>query len=70
MFVGTLNNLGDSKEARQSINQIRVSRRPFRVSAPSMAYESVPEVATDVAYSGAQPGSVSETWLVMLSMVN
>ena len=61
MFVGTLNNLGDSKEARQSISQMRVSRRPFRVTAPSMAYEPVPEVATDVAYSRAQSGSVSDT---------
>ena len=37
---------------------------------PSHDCEPVPEVETNVAVSGAQLGSVSNSWLVILSMVN
>ena len=36
-----------------------------RVTTPSRVYESVPEVATDVADSGAQSGSFTDSWLVI-----
>ena len=37
---------------------------------PPSAYEPVLEVETDFADSGAQSGSVSSTWLVILPMAN
>ena len=43
---------------------------PFKVTTVSRACEPVQEVETDVADSGAQSGSVSNSWLVILSMVN
>ena len=43
---------------------------PPRVTTPSRAFEPVPEVEIDVADSGAQSGSISNSWLVILSMVN
>ena len=72
MFVGTLNLLWGTRE-------IKTSNKPkkgiaegsrFRVTTPSFTCEPVPEVETDVADSGAQLGSVSNSWLVMLPMVN
>ena len=42
----------------------------LRVTTPSRACEPVLEVETDLADSGAQSGSVSNSWLVILSMAN
>ena len=42
----------------------------LKVTTPSRACEAVPEVETNLAESGAQLGSVSDSRLVMLSMVN
>ena len=44
----------------------------FRVATyrPSGAFEPVLEVETDLADSGAQSGSVSNSWLVVLLMAN
>ena len=41
---------------------------PLGVTTLSCACEPVQKVETDVADSGAQSGSVSDSWLVMLSM--
>ena len=40
------------------------------VTTSSRACEPVLEVETDLAYSGAQSGSVSNSWLVILPMAN
>ena len=42
----------------------------LRVTTPSRACEPVLEVETDLADSGAESGSVSNSWLVILQMVN
>ena len=42
----------------------------LRVTTPSCACEQVLEVETDWADSGAQSGSVSNSWLVILPMAN
>ena len=42
----------------------------LRVTRPSRACEPVLEVETDLADSGAQSGSVSNSWLVILPMAN
>ena len=42
----------------------------LRFITPSRACEPVLEVETDLADSGAQSGSVSNSWLVILSMAN
>ena len=42
----------------------------LRVTTPSCACEQVLEVKTDLADSGAQSGSVSRSWLVILPMAN
>ena len=42
----------------------------LRVTTPSCACEQVLEVETDLADSGAQSGSVSNSWLVILPMAN
>ena len=42
---------------------------PLEVTKPSCTCEPVPEVETGVADSGAQSGTVSDSWLMMLSMV-
>ena len=47
-----------------------VERFSLRVTTPSCAYEQVLEVETDLADSGAQSGSVSNSWLVILLMAN
>ena len=39
---------------------------PLRLTTPPSAYELVSEVETDVKDSGAQSGSISDSWLVML----
>ena len=43
---------------------------PLIVTSPLPAYEPVLEVETDLADSGAQSGSVSNSWLVILPMAN
>ena len=42
----------------------------LRVTTPSCAYEQVLDMETDLADSGAQSGSVSNSWLVILPMAN
>ena len=42
----------------------------LRETTPSCACEQVLEVETDLADSGAQSGSVSNSWLVILPMAN
>ena len=42
----------------------------LRVTTPSRACEPVIEVETDLAYSGAQSGPVSNSWLANLPMSN
>ena len=42
----------------------------LRVTTPSCVCEQVLEVETDLADSGAQSGSVSNSWLVNLPMAN
>ena len=42
----------------------------LRLITPSRACEQVLEVETDLADSGAQSGSVSSSWLVILPMAN
>ena len=42
----------------------------LRVTTPSRACEPVLEVETDLADSGAQSGSVSNSWLVILPIAN
>ena len=72
MFVSTLNLLWGTPEIKTS-NKTKeglAEGGPLGVITPSCACESVPEVETDVADSGAQLGSVSDSWLVMLPMVN
>ena len=66
MFVGTFNSFGGIQEIKtgnKTKEQI-AECGPLGVTTPS-----VPQVETDVADSGAQSGSVSESWPVMLSMV-
>ena len=43
---------------------------PLRVTTLSRACEPVVEVETDLADSGAQSGSVSNSWLVILPLAN
>ena len=52
----------------KSWSLITPRKRDLRISTPSCACEPVPEVETDMADSGAQSGSVSDSALVMLSM--
>ena len=42
----------------------------LRVTTPSQACEPIVEVETNLADLGAQSGSVSNSWLVILPMVN
>ena len=42
----------------------------LRVTTPSRACEPVLKVETDLADSGVQSGSVSNSWLVILPMAN
>ena len=42
----------------------------LKVTTPSYACEQFLEVETDLADSGAQSGSVSNSWLVILPMAN
>ena len=42
----------------------------LRVTIPSSACEQVLELETDLADSGAQSGSISNSWLVILPMAN
>ena len=42
----------------------------LRLITPPRAFEPVQEVETDLADSGAQSGSVSSSWLVILPMAN
>ena len=42
----------------------------LRVTTPSRACKPVLEVETDLEGSGAQSGSVSNSWLVILPMAN
>ena len=42
----------------------------LRVTTPSCACEPVLEVETDLADSGAQSESVSNSWMVILAMAN
>ena len=42
----------------------------LRVTSPSHACQPVLEVETDLADSGAQSGSVSNSWLEILPMAN
>ena len=42
----------------------------LKVTAPSRACEPVLDVETDFADSGAQSGSVSKSWLVILPVAN
>ena len=44
--------------------------RGIRVTTPPCACEQVVEVETDLADSGAQSGSVSNSWLVILPIAN
>ena len=68
MFVGTLNLLWGTREIKTSNKTKKgiAEGSRFRVTTPSCTCEPVPEVETDVADSG----SVSNSWLVMLPMVN
>ena len=73
MFLGTFNSFRRFREIMTS-NKTKeevAKGGPLRVTTQSWACEPVPEFETDhVANSGAQSGSVSDSWLVMLSMVN
>ena len=73
-LVGTLNSFEGIQEIKTSHQTKRTiaegHRLPIRVTPPSSACEPVLEVETDVADSGAQSGSVSDSWLVKLSMMN
>ena len=72
MFVGTLNLSWENREIKTSNKTKEGTAEGGRLSVTTLscACESVPEVETDVADSGAQLGSVSDSWLVMLPMVN
>ena len=57
----------ETKTSDKTMEEI-VEGFPPRVTTPSSAREPVLEVETDLADSGAQSGSVSNSWLVILSM--
>ena len=59
----------DIKTSNKTIEEI-VEGFSLRVTILSRACEPVLEVETDLAGSGAQSGSVSGSWLVILPMAN
>ena len=69
----TLNSFVGNREIKTS-NKTKekiVEGLSLRVTTPSRArFEPVLEVETDLADSGAQSGSVSNSWLVVLLMEN
>ena len=72
-FVGTLASFGGVREIKTS-NKTKeeiAEGGPFRVllTNPSRAWEPVLEEETYVAYSGAQSGLVSVSWLVLFVML-
>ena len=71
-FVATLSSFVGNREIKTS-NKTKEEIAEgglLRVTTPSCTCESVPEVETDVADSGAQSGSVSNSWLVILPKPN
>ena len=69
-FVGTLNSFGRHREIKTSnkTKEAIAEGGPIRVTTLSRACEPVPEVETDVADSGSV--TCSDSWLVMMSMMN
>ena len=71
-FVATLSSfvgIQETKTSNKTKEEI-VEGFSLRVTTPSRACEPVLEVETDLADSGAQSGSVSNSWLVILPMAN
>ena len=62
VVIGTLRDNNNSSKQTTTLR-----RRSPQGNYPLRACEPVPEVETDVADSGAQLGSVSDTWLVMFN---
>ena len=72
MLVATLSSFVGNREIKLS-NKTKegiVEGFSLRLVTPSRACEPVLEVETDLADSGAQSGSVSNSWLVILPMTN
>ena len=63
--MGNLENKPSNKTKEEIVEGFSL-----RLITPSRAYEPVLEVETDLADSGAQSGSVSSSWLVILPMAN
>ena len=72
VIVATLSSFVGNQEIKPS-NKTKeeiVEGFSLRLSTPPRACEPVLEVETDLADSGAQSGSVSSSWLVILPMAN
>ena len=71
-FVATLSSFVGNQEIKTSnkTNEELVEGFSLRETTPSRACEPDLEVKTDLAGSGAQSGSVSSSWLVILQMAN
>ena len=71
-IVTTLSSFVGNREIKPS-NKTKekiVEEFSLRLVTPPRACEPVLEVETDLADSGAQSGSVSSSWLVILPMAN
>ena len=71
-IVATLSSFVGNREIRPS-NKIKeeiAEGFSLRLITPPRACEPVLEVETDLADSGAQSGSVSRSWLMILPMAN
>ena len=71
-FVATLSSFVGNWEIKTSKRKKEeiVEKFSLILTIPSCACEQVIEVETDLADSGAQSGSVSNSWLVILPMAN
>ena len=71
-FVATLSSLVGNREIKtgNKTKEEIVEGLSLRVTTPSCACEKVLEVKTDLACSGAQSGSVNNSWLAILPMAN
>ena len=71
-MIATLSSFAGNREIKPS-NKTKeeiVEGFSLRLITPPRACEPVQEVETDLADSGAQLGSVSSSWLVILPMAN
>ena len=71
-FVATLSSFVGNRKIKPSNKTKEEIVEGFflRLITPSRVCELVLEIETDLADSGAQSGSVSSFWLVILSMAN